>query len=578
MVHAAPARPRRGRRHRVPARRVVAPSVRRRRHDVEPDAHADDPRRLFRRRRRRGWCSPTPASSPTTRVGRWAFTSSPRWLTFQGLIAPLGEFSFGVPQFQQIFHPMILVIASAFAFVAIRLVLGPVVGHRHRRVQLGHGQRLARHGQGPRRSTTKTLSALRDLGASRSRSSRACRAPTNRMRFAIASGVGVATLGLRRRLLVERQPRVPAVELQSRARRCGLRARRRYCLGRFLPPPSPAPRATRTAPRRLPRPLLAVAGVAMLVCLAIPMPRHTGDVTAAVRIVDRAGGYANVACHVDAAERGRRTLASSKPGRGKAAGSNSPTCARPAEGHYVSEDRIPVYGKWKALLRLHRGGEMMTVPLYLPGDPEINKPEIPAVNRTMAFQPEPKYLLREQHGGNAVFENGIYALARRRGRCCGSPRSAWPSPRSPPRARALPRPLRRSRDERRFRPPKPGSWRRRLRRRAPRSPTKSCRRRSTVLERGVGDVVEAVPIPEVVEPTWLGYVDAGPRRAANGVDVPRHVRRQRHLAFGRRVVEATRQPVGHPEQQTRRDVAHARVAELTRRLGVFERAALDRRA
>src|SRR5689334_4908940 len=46
------------------------------------------------------------------------------WLTLQGLVAPLGEFSFGVPQFQQIFHPMILVIASGFAFVAIRLVLG----------------------------------------------------------------------------------------------------------------------------------------------------------------------------------------------------------------------------------------------------------------------------------------------------------------------------------------------------------------------------------------------------------------------------------------------------------------------
>ena len=47
------------------------------------------------------------------------------WLTLQGLIAPLGEFAFGVPQFQQIFHPMILVLASAFAFTTMRLVLGP---------------------------------------------------------------------------------------------------------------------------------------------------------------------------------------------------------------------------------------------------------------------------------------------------------------------------------------------------------------------------------------------------------------------------------------------------------------------
>ena len=46
------------------------------------------------------------------------------WLTLQGLAAPLGEFAFGVPQFQQIFHPLLLCIAAGFAFVAMRLVLG----------------------------------------------------------------------------------------------------------------------------------------------------------------------------------------------------------------------------------------------------------------------------------------------------------------------------------------------------------------------------------------------------------------------------------------------------------------------
>jgi DNA-binding NarL/FixJ family response regulator len=68
------------------------------------------------------------------RDSRWAFGIHvvAAWLTLQGLIAPLGEFSFGVPQFQQIFHPLILAIASGFAFVAIRLVLAddhPVVLH-----------------------------------------------------------------------------------------------------------------------------------------------------------------------------------------------------------------------------------------------------------------------------------------------------------------------------------------------------------------------------------------------------------------------------------------------------------------
>ena len=46
---------------RVPARRAVAPRVRHRRHDVEPDAPADDRRRSRSARSRRGWRSAKPA-------------------------------------------------------------------------------------------------------------------------------------------------------------------------------------------------------------------------------------------------------------------------------------------------------------------------------------------------------------------------------------------------------------------------------------------------------------------------------------------------------------------------------------
>ncbi|CAN5543777.1 hypothetical protein BH18ACT1_BH18ACT1_07920 [soil metagenome] len=46
------------------------------------------------------------------------------WLTLQGLTAPLGEFAFGVPQFNQLFHPLIICMAAGLAVVAMRLVLG----------------------------------------------------------------------------------------------------------------------------------------------------------------------------------------------------------------------------------------------------------------------------------------------------------------------------------------------------------------------------------------------------------------------------------------------------------------------
>jgi len=46
------------------------------------------------------------------------------YLTLLGLAASQGEFTFGVPQFQQLYHPVLVMIAGGFAFVAIRMILG----------------------------------------------------------------------------------------------------------------------------------------------------------------------------------------------------------------------------------------------------------------------------------------------------------------------------------------------------------------------------------------------------------------------------------------------------------------------
>ena len=158
-----------------------------------------------------------------------------------------------------------------------------------------------------------------------------------------------------------------------------------------------------------PRALLAAAGVTVLLCLAIPMPRHVGNVVADMKVGEQIGGYANIDVTLtppNAAAHARWFQAGSWQG----GGIDLANMKEVGPGHYVSEHRIPVSGGWKAMLRLHRGGELMAVPIFLPGDPEINKSEIPAVNRKMAFQPESKYLLREQHSGNAAFKNGVYAL------------------------------------------------------------------------------------------------------------------------------------------------------------------------
>jgi hypothetical protein len=328
------------------------------------------------------------------------------WLTFQGLIASLGEFSFGVPQFQQIFHPMIVVIASAFAFVAIRLTIGRWWGLAIAGFNWVTATSLL---SGNREAPIHTkITGLYIASALAVELVAFLFGTDRRVRFAIASGVGVATLGLAGDYWWNANNAYQPWNTNL------IRGAVGFGLVVGIAAAILAVAFSRAAGHQVDtkpvaRPLVVVAGLAILVCLAIPMPRSVGNVQAAVHITDRAGGFANV--HVtltpaNAADHARFFQAGAWQGGGLELANMKKT----GPGEYVSEQRIPLYGRWKAMLRLHRGGELMAVPLFLPADPEIHKPEISAVDRTMAFQPEGKYLLREQHGGSALFEKGIYTL------------------------------------------------------------------------------------------------------------------------------------------------------------------------
>src|SRR3546814_14142762 len=69
-------------------------------------------------------------------------------------------------------------------------------------------------------------------------------------------------------------------------------------------------------------------------------------------------------------------------------------------GKFRSDQAMPVDGLWKTILRLHRGAEMMAAPIYLPADPEIGEPAIPAVDRTVPFSSAKEFLLRGTTDGN----------------------------------------------------------------------------------------------------------------------------------------------------------------------------------
>lgn len=66
-------------------------------------------------------------------------------------------------------------------------------------------------------------------------------------------------------------------------------------------------------------------------------------------------------------------------------------------GHYVSTKPMPVSGSWKTLLRVHDGRTLTAVPIYLAGDPGIGAQEVPADPQfTRPFVSEITILQRER--------------------------------------------------------------------------------------------------------------------------------------------------------------------------------------
>lgn len=317
------------------------------------------------------------------------------WLTLQGLVAPLGEFSFGVPQFRLLFAPVLLCLAGGLALVAMRIVLGPgwtlgIVVFSF--VVMGSGT-----GGGPVETRTvgsflasalvvEAVAAL--LGTDR------------RARFALVSGIGVGTIGLAGEWWWNQRGYQPwtsaalpeAAVLGLLVAVAGAVVGARYAR-------SIVGEADRAAPLRWPA--VAVAGTVCVVTIVALLPRGAGEVTAEVRV--RSAGIDRVIVEAtltppDAAAGAEWFQVSAWQGGGLELADMEPT-GEP--GAYRADRSMPVGGHWKTLLRLHRGGEMMALPVFLPADPSIGADAFPAVDRTMRFESERRYLLRETHAGNA---------------------------------------------------------------------------------------------------------------------------------------------------------------------------------
>ena len=309
-----------------------------------------------------------------------------------GLSCFEGEFDFGVPQFQVIYLPVLIAATAGFTLVLARTALGPwgavkaVVAYVIVRGSIALIVSGPLHHTFPRFPLYLASALVVEVVA-------LWLGTGNRLRYALISGVAIATVGMvgelawvklsgwadvpvndARVFLV-----VPVVAVAAAV------------LGGALSRPV-------WAQRTVPGLAAGLAGVVLAGTLLSLLPRNVGHVEATIYLTP-VGQQAAVAVELAPADAARHATAFgvvSWQGGGRV----SAKLNEVGPGRYVSSRPLPVTGDWKTMVGLQRGSEVMAVPVYLPADPEINAPAIAALpQRHAAFVRNTAILLREQHGG-----------------------------------------------------------------------------------------------------------------------------------------------------------------------------------
>lgn len=341
--------------------------------------------------------------------GRWARAAHLLcgWLAVQGLLAPQGEFTFGVPQFNLLFSPILVCLAAGLGLVAFRLVHGRLWLLGFVAVNfLIQGTGFLDFGGDD--SPVDTRFGATFLASALVVELVAWLAGTeDRTRYALLSGLGIGTIGLAGEWWWNADAWQPWTRaLLPEAVVLGLVA----SLGAAVLGTAVGRALLRDqAGRPLPRARLVVAAAACVAVLLVPMRRPTGDVEAALVVEPAGPGLATVTATLtpaDAADDASWFQISAWQGGGLELAEMEPTGT---PGEYRSDGPVPIDGHWKTLLRLHRGNQMMAVPIWLPADPEIDEPEVPAVDRTARFETERRYLLRETHSGSSWLSPLVHA-------------------------------------------------------------------------------------------------------------------------------------------------------------------------
>ncbi|MDP9403644.1 MAG: hypothetical protein M3P85_10000 [Actinomycetota bacterium] len=345
----------------------------------------------------------------------WAGQRSPTVLarvievtTFGAILTGLstfqGEFDFGMPQFQALYLPVLIAVAGAMALTAARVALGrggallAVVGFVILRGALALLVGGSLNHTVPRfplyLAAALAVEAVAFLLGTR-----------RRLRFALVAGAAVGTAGLAGELawvkLSGWADLAPAL-LPKAVVFATLAAVAAAVVGTALSQAAGRGEAAAdgdgAAAPGIPAGALALAGLALVAALAYPLPRNVGPVDAVISL-ERAGDEALVSVALDppdAADRATLFGIVSWQGGGRV----SAELREVGPGRYVSSRPVPVSGRWKSLVGLQRGDEVMAAPIYLPADPEIGAAAVPALpERRVAFSRNTDILLREAKDG-----------------------------------------------------------------------------------------------------------------------------------------------------------------------------------
>jgi hypothetical protein len=322
-----------------------------------------------------------------------------------------GEFDFGVPQFQLIFHPMLLMLAAGLTLVATRIWLGrgAMFGAIAFFIIMRGGLALLVHGSLGQSLPHFPLYIVEALCVEAAAMLIAVK--QRPLAFGAAAGALVGTVGLAAEWgwshvwmplpwPGEMLPETIGFGLAMAISAALLGA----WIGARLDDDIPYDRSL--------RPVALAASLAVFAMLAFPLfTSAQTDVRGSVELTDvRSGPERTVEATL--------TLSPRDAGDGatwltitawQGGGLVVDRLQRVSEGVYRTSRAIPVHGSWKAMVRLHKGNAMSALPIYAPRDTAIPVAGIAAAERfERRFYSDKELLQREVKTQQRWITNAAY--------------------------------------------------------------------------------------------------------------------------------------------------------------------------